>query len=128
VPEVRRLVRKVGQEHISALLELEKAKLLAERCNGSEDLELLLKEVREVIESGDALTVGELKINGSDIIATLGVRPGPKVGQILNLLLEMVLDRPELNERDTLLSIAQKLKDGERRPEDGKTNSGQIRR
>jgi hypothetical protein len=42
--------------------------------------------------------------------------------------LEMVLDRPELNERDTLLSIAQKLKDGERRPEDGKTNSGQIRR
>lgn len=113
MPEVRRLVRKVGQEHISALLELEKAKLLAAGGRGLEDWELLVKRVEQVMASGDALTVQELQIRGSDIIKTLGIGPGPEVGRILNRLLDMVLDRPQLNERDALLSIAQKLKDGE---------------
>jgi putative nucleotidyltransferase with HDIG domain len=48
---------------------------------------------------------GKLAVSGSDIIA-LGVAPGPKVGQVLKALEEMVLDDPSKNERESLLTAA----------------------
>jgi hypothetical protein len=35
----------------------------------------------------------------------LKIKPGPKVGKVLNALLEKVLDDPSLNERKTLLKM-----------------------
>lgn len=52
-----------------------------------------------------------LAINGQDLIS-LGLQPGKKIGDILNKLLDCVLEKPEYNERKTLIDIAQKyLKD-----------------
>ena len=39
----------------------------------------------------------------------MGIKPGKKMGIILNELLETVLDDPELNKRETLLEIAKNL-------------------
>jgi hypothetical protein len=36
---------------------------------------------------------------------TLKIKPGPKVGQALNALLEKVLDDPTLNHRKALLKL-----------------------
>jgi hypothetical protein len=36
----------------------------------------------------------------------LGLKPGPKLGEILNKLLEEVLENPELNEKENLLKKA----------------------
>jgi len=48
-----------------------------------------------------------LAINGEDLIA-LGLRPGKKIGEILNRLLEVVLEKPEYNHKSYLLELAKK--------------------
>lgn len=59
--------------------------------------------------SRDPLTVGMLKVNGDDVMQTLNIEPGPKVGYILNALLEEVIDEPERNDRDYLIKRMQEL-------------------
>ena len=54
---------------------------------------------------GDALTRDALAISGGDLRAA-GVEPGPRMGQILDRLLEAVLEDPGRNTRDQLLALA----------------------
>ena len=46
----------------------------------------------------------DLAINGRDLIAA-GFAPGPKMGVVLNNLLEAVLADPTLNEKEILLAM-----------------------
>jgi tRNA nucleotidyltransferase (CCA-adding enzyme) len=48
------------------------------------------------------LTIGDLAITGSDIIA-LGIPEGPDVGVILHALLDLVIEHPEWNTREELI-------------------------
>jgi tRNA nucleotidyltransferase/poly(A) polymerase len=50
-----------------------------------------------------------LAIDGDDLIAELGLDPGPRLGRILDELLERVVVDPALNDRPTLLLLAQSL-------------------
>jgi hypothetical protein len=57
-----------------------------------------------------------LKINGNDIIKILNISPGPKIGKILAILLEEVLEDPKKNNKDYLKNRVlelNKLSDGE---------------
>ena len=60
--------------------------------------------VLEVRQRGDAVTRGELTLDGHDLLV-LGVPPGPRVGEVLDGLLERVLENPSLNTRDQLSEI-----------------------
>jgi tRNA nucleotidyltransferase (CCA-adding enzyme) len=53
--------------------------------------------------AGDPLAVGDLAVNGDDLLAA-GVRPGPEVGETLGRLLSEVLDDPTRNTRHELLA------------------------
>lgn len=59
--------------------------------------------------AGDPIAVGELAIAGKELIAALGMTPGPLVGRILAALLDRVLGDPALNTRDSLVAIARGL-------------------
>jgi tRNA nucleotidyltransferase (CCA-adding enzyme) len=61
-------------------------------------------EVAAVRERGDPLARGDLAVTGRDLQA-LGLA-GPKLGDVLGILLDRVLDDPALNTRDALLAIA----------------------
>ena len=52
--------------------------------------------------------MSDLAVDGSDLIA-LGFAPGPPLGNVLEQLLEVVVDEPELNTRDELLARAKEL-------------------
>ena len=43
-----------------------------------------------------------LKVSGEDVMNELGIKPGPKVGLLLNSLLAEVIDDPIKNTRDYL--------------------------
>ncbi|MDW8282860.1 MAG: hypothetical protein RMK29_14185 [Myxococcales bacterium] len=49
------------------------------------------------------LSIGELAIRGQDVVQARGLPPGPWVGQVLRTLLELVLEDPGSNTRETLL-------------------------
>ena len=51
----------------------------------------------------DPTSVKMLKVNGRDVMKALEVEPGPKVGQILAILLDTVLDDPKENKKSSLL-------------------------
>lgn len=61
----------------------------------------------EVLKEDQALSLGDLALDGHDIMRALDLEPGPVVGQILRHLLDRVLDTPSLNERGKLEALAQ---------------------
>jgi tRNA nucleotidyltransferase (CCA-adding enzyme) len=110
---VRRLVARVGEQHIDALIALRKADH-AGMCPGNADsypqaLARFAGRVHDVLGSARALTVRELAVDGTDVMERLGIGPGPAVGAVLTALLEAVLDDPALNDRERLLEIAEKV-------------------
>jgi tRNA nucleotidyltransferase (CCA-adding enzyme) len=52
----------------------------------------------------DPLTRADLAVNGRDLQA-LGAS-GPRIGELLGVLLDRALDEPGVNTRDALLAIA----------------------
>lgn len=69
------------------------------------EFEVLVQKERERKQGS---IFDNLAIDGNDLIK-LGMPPGPKLGQILKLLNEMVIDQPELNQRQVLLDQASNL-------------------
>jgi len=57
----------------------------------------------------DPISVSQLKINGEDLIKDIGIKPGPRIGFILNALLEEVLDDPTKNTKGHLIGLAKSL-------------------
>jgi hypothetical protein len=57
----------------------------------------------------DPISVGMLKINGNILIECAGVSRGPRIGMILNALLEDVLENPKLNTEEYLLERVAEL-------------------
>lgn len=53
-----------------------------------------------------ALSIGELALSGQDLLRTLQLPAGPRVGQTLRHLLQCVLEDPAQNQRDWLLAEA----------------------
>jgi len=52
--------------------------------------------------SNDPISVKMLEIDGNELMKELGVKPGPKVGLILNYLLAEVLSDPAKNKKNSL--------------------------
>ena len=50
---------------------------------------------------------GSLAVDGGDLIRDLGLEPGPRLGRVLDALLERVIGDPALNDRGTLMLLAQ---------------------
>ena len=105
---VRRFIRRAGSPaNIAALFALRQADVAAMKSNlGTKYLGELQKRIDKIIAEQNALHTTDLKINGNDLMKALSLKPGPKVGQILEALLEKVLDDPKLNEKETLLKLA----------------------
>ena len=63
--------------------------------------------VGEIRARREPLTRGDLAVTGADLQALGAV--GPRIGELLAVLLDRVLDDPDLNDRSTLLALAREL-------------------
>ena len=106
---VRRLVKNVGPENIDDLLEIRIADRKGSGVPKAEPYKL--RHLRAIIEkvSRDPISVKMLKINGDDLMKILKIEPGPKIGYILNILLDEVLDDPQKNKKEYLTGQVLKL-------------------
>jgi putative nucleotidyltransferase with HDIG domain len=99
---VRRFIRNIGLENVEDMLTLR----VADRLGGgatetSWRLEEFKKRLIEVQKQPFA--VKDLKIDGNDVMKVLKLKPGPKVGEILNTLFEEVIEKKIPNEKDALI-------------------------
>jgi poly(A) polymerase/tRNA nucleotidyltransferase (CCA-adding enzyme) len=106
---VRKLLRKVGKENIEDLIQVRMADRIGSGLPKAEPYKL--RHLRYMFEkvSQDPISVKMLKVNGEDVMEILKIKPGPKVGQILDVLLGYVLEDPKKNEREFLLKEIEKL-------------------
>ena len=106
---VRRLLRKVGPENIEELLQLRYCDRIGSGCPKAEPYKL--RHLRYVIEkvSQDPISVRMLKVSGNDVMEILKIKPGPKVGQVLDILLGEVLEDPQKNTKEYLMKKIKEL-------------------
>jgi poly(A) polymerase/tRNA nucleotidyltransferase (CCA-adding enzyme) len=62
-----------------------------------------------LISEDTALSRKDLAVDGRDLMEEAGIPAGPTLGQVLDLLLEAVLDDPEMNDRERLIALARNL-------------------
>lgn len=105
---IRRFIRNVGIENISDMLDLRTADRLG---GGASETSWRLEEFKKrLIEvQKQPFSVRDLKINGRDVMNTLNIKPGPKVGEILNNLFKLVEEKKLENKKSVLLSEIEKL-------------------
>jgi poly(A) polymerase/tRNA nucleotidyltransferase (CCA-adding enzyme) len=104
---VRRFISKVGERELEDLFELREADNVGSGAPREAGwLPELRRRVTEQLEARVALTLADLAVDGDDVMAELGIEPGPELGRILDDLLDRVLVDSELNDRPTLLMLA----------------------
>ena len=104
---VRRALARLGEVQTRRLVQVKVADLIAHDLAGEREKILALfaeisDVINEVVARGDCTSVKALAIGGQDMMA-LGLS-GRAIGQMLNAALELVLEKPEMNTRETLLN------------------------
>ena len=112
---VRRFIGKVGVPALDELLDLRAADNVGSgRPADAGGLGELRRRIDEQLAAQVALDRADLQVDGGDLIAELGLSPGPLIGRLLDHLLERVIADPALNDRPTLLLLAQGALEEER--------------
>lgn len=110
---VRRAVNKIGEDLFDDFILVKKADLLAQSMYLREEKLSNLAAwdacYREIREAEECVSLRTLAVNGKDLIAA-GLQPGRELGNILKQLLDEVLETPEKNEKDYLISRAKELR------------------
>jgi poly(A) polymerase/tRNA nucleotidyltransferase (CCA-adding enzyme) len=106
---VRRMIVNVGRENIWELMDVR----ICDRIGTGRPKEdpYRLRKYHSMIEEAlrDPISVAMLKIDGKKLMDVTHVTPGPKIGQVLNALLEEVLDDPTKNTEEYLENRAKEL-------------------
>ena len=106
---VRRIVQKVGKEHIWDLMNVrESDRVGMAKAEAPYRLRKYHAMIEEVLR--DPISVGQLAIDGKYMIETLHVKPGPRMGYMLNALLEEVLEDPRKNTKEVLSELVEGFK------------------
>ena len=107
---VRRFIQRVGREAIEPLLELREADNEGSGlARSAHDLDELRERVDAQLTARVVLERRDLVIDGSDLITELGLSEGPMLGRILDALLDQAVTDPTINDRATLLLLAQAM-------------------
>jgi tRNA nucleotidyltransferase (CCA-adding enzyme) len=106
---VKKLLNNIGVDKTLKLLDIRVQDIKAQSVEflkpRLEKIEKIRKEINEIVFKQEAFQIKDLKINGDDLIE-LGFKPSKELGECLNLLLDMVIENPEFNNKEKLLELA----------------------
>ena len=101
--EIRRLLSRVTEYQFLGAMQLKK-------LDGDETVPGILRLFEEIKEAGDCVSLKQLAVNGGDLLAK-GLEKGKQIGDGLMYLLNLVLEKPELNKKDILLEKINQFKE-----------------
>ncbi len=107
---VRRFIRRVGVENVKDMMDLRIGDRLGGGTQTAESwrLKLFKKRVEEQL-SPAPFSINDLAVDGNDVMKILGIKPGPKVGEILQRLFEEVDEDLSKNTKEYLTRRIKKL-------------------
>lgn len=106
---LRRTARAIGRAELAAALAVSAALAEAHFGAGSPEVDAcarLRARMQALITPDTPLSHKELAVSGKDLMQALALPPGPKLGELLDALLEAVLDDPTRNRVEPLLALA----------------------
>ena len=108
---MRRLVMEVGESRLRDLLTVQRCDALAHAPLGRDpalrNIDKWERLLDSVLQDTPCLSLKSLALSGNDLLS-LGMAPGPRMGQLLNHILELVADGDLPNEKPALLAYAKK--------------------
>lgn len=108
---VKRAINKVGDDIFYDLICLKRADCLAQNLDLTAErlpyIDKLFSLYEEIKESKEPFGVKNLAVNGNDI-KEMGFS-GKEIGKVLDVLLEKVIENPEINEKEKLIEIIKDL-------------------
>jgi len=107
---VRRFIQRVGTDAVDDLFELRRADNAGSGVPpDAHGLDELRDRVQAELAASVVLDRSRLAVRGDDLMAELSIPAGPRLGRILDELLERVIAEPKLNDRATLLLLAESM-------------------
>ncbi|PIR80302.1 MAG: hypothetical protein COU25_00760 [Candidatus Levybacteria bacterium CG10_big_fil_rev_8_21_14_0_10_35_13] len=107
---IRKFIRRIGVENVKDMMDLRVGDRLGGGTQTAESwrLKLFKKKVEEQLKPAP-FSINDLKIDGNDIMKVLQIKPGPKVGEILQKLFEEVDEDLSKNNKEYLLGRIKNL-------------------
>ena len=107
---VRRFIQRVGVDGVDDLFALREADNVGSGVSAdAHGLDELRARVAAEVAASVVLDRSRLAVRGDDLMRELGLPAGPRLGRILDELLERVVAEPRLNDRATLLLLAESM-------------------
>lgn len=109
---LKRLLNRMGEDTLSRLIAVKRADCMGQAYEFAEQREEALKRIErglaEIISENQAFSLKDLAINGNDLLA-IGFKPGKKLGDALEMLLQLVIDEKIENEYNALIASAKSM-------------------
>lgn len=109
---IKKWLNRLGEEQFRRLLNVRTADILAQKTIPNDErfdrISMTFKLIDEILTAEECFTLKDLAINGKDLLA-LGIPEGKQIGEILNVLLNMVIDDEIENNKDKLLNFVNNL-------------------
>lgn len=104
----RKSLSKMGEDLFPDYVFIKRADTLAQseykREEKLDNLELLKDYFEQIKEQQQCLTLKDLAVTGKDLMEQ-GMQPGKELGEMLHYLLDLVLEEPQLNNKEKLLCL-----------------------
>ncbi len=106
---IRRFIRNVGKEYVNDMLDLRVGDRLG---GGARETSWRLEEFKKrLIEvQKEPFSLKDIKIDGADVMKVLNLKPGPKVGEILEMIFNEVVEKKTENKKEALIEKLKELK------------------
>ena len=110
----RKQIVKIGLDIFPFLLKVKEADVMSQSDYMREEKLQKIEDARRmyetILEEKDCLKLKEMAISGRDLI-NAGMKPGKEMGEVLQKLFEYVLENPEKNKKEELLSYYKEIAD-----------------
>jgi putative nucleotidyltransferase with HDIG domain len=112
-PALRRAIQKIGKENLENFFQMRIADMSSKNDNEMSlkdkvDIDILQEMVEELKDSTPA-TMQDIAITGFEVMKTLQIKSGPRIGKILHMVMEHVIEHPEDNNNETLIELIKKF-------------------
>ena len=107
---VRRFIRRIGVENVKDMMDLRVGDRLGGGTQTAESwrLKLFRRRVEDQLKPAP-FSINDMAIDGNDVMKELNIKPGPKIGEILNQLFEEVDEDLFKNTKEYLIKRIREL-------------------
>lgn len=105
---IRRFVSSLGEENVDAIAILKFGDRAGNGLKTATEMDIdntgLKRRFAEILKKDACFKIKDLAINGNGIMAQFNLSPGPKIGLMLKHCFEIVMENPEMNNKDLLMT------------------------